>query len=228
MSSCTSALEKSCVHEMASSFRDQCDRLTAAGYPQHLVSAVCVRLLQKQKTGSNEQRRKEKMRVHVIPYHHGLSHNLKKVAARYGLSVVFSAPCKLSKVCPMMKPRVNINKCKKEHSTRYTECASGVIYEIPLSCGRVYIGETGRCFNLRAREHFLSIKNNTGGHLSVHCLKCGCHPDLQRTRVLARANEATERKLVEAYFIKKKGHDCISMQSVSLSDKEFSFLDGHV
>ena len=31
-----------------------------------------------------------------------------------------------------------------------------VVYEIPFSCGQVYIGQTGRCLNERAREHKLA------------------------------------------------------------------------
>lgn len=45
------------------------------------------------------------------------------------------------------------------------------MYKIPPSCEKVYIGQTGRCFNDRAREHALSIKNNSGGHL-VQYIKC--------------------------------------------------------
>ncbi|KAG0426957.1 hypothetical protein HPB47_025983 [Ixodes persulcatus] len=44
-------------------------------------------------------------------------------------------------------PRV---ACDVNHRTHYVTCATGVVYQIPLSCGRVYIGQTGRCINVYA------------------------------------------------------------------------------
>lgn len=43
---------------------------------------------------------------------------------------------------------------------------------IPLSCGRCYVGQTGRCLNDRLREHKFSLTSTVGGHLSAHCKTC--------------------------------------------------------
>lgn len=167
------------------------------------------------------------MRTHVIPYIHRLSHNVKKVAARYNVRIVCSAPCKLAKVCPMMTKKPP-ETCSKKHDTRYTQCVKNVVYSIPLKCERVYIGQTGRCFNERAREHRLAVSSNMGGHLADHCKRCGCEPLLNETTFLRRAKNKTEREIIEAVFIKRAGEKCVSTPSLALSDKEVSFLKDNV
>lgn len=221
------ALVKSCQHKAEESFRNQTVRLNDAGFPVAFVINVCETLLQKVKgkdkrTKTHEERKK----TYVIPYLHRISHNVKKVAARYQVNVLFSAPCKLSKICPMLEKKESRGVCKKKHVTRFTDCVSNVVYEVPLNCGHVYIGQTGRCFNERAREHRLAVRSNSGGHMSEHCKRCGCQPLLEETRFLRRAVDKTEREIIEAYYIKKANDKCISTPSLSLFDKEFQFLDG--
>ena len=99
----SAALEKSCNHQMKISFERQSKRLTDAGYPPNLISSCCESLLQKLKRSKKgSEASKERKRVQVIPYMHTVSHNLKKVAGRYDVNVVFSAPCKLARICPML------------------------------------------------------------------------------------------------------------------------------
>lgn len=56
--------------------------------------------------------------------------------------------------------------------TRKAVCSVDVVYEIPLSCGRVYIGQTGRCTNDRIAEHELPQKLEA--HLPVQTGSCKC------------------------------------------------------
>ncbi|CAN7937450.1 unnamed protein product, partial [Ixodes hexagonus] len=168
------ALAKSCIHHIGDSFAQQVKRLENVGYPHHLISSCCEKLLQKTKRAdlqSCSQTKKDNRRAHVIPYWHKVSHNIRKIASRYDVNVVFSAPCKLSKICPMLN-RQKKALCSKKQALQYTECVTNVVYEIPLSWGKVYIGQTGRCFNDRAREHNLSLRNNAGGRLADHCRRC--------------------------------------------------------
>ena len=46
---------------------------------------------------------------------------------------------------------------------------SGVVYKIECTCGKVYIGETGRCIKTRFDEHIKTIGTNiteVGKHLA--------------------------------------------------------------
>ncbi|KAG0412197.1 hypothetical protein HPB47_010677 [Ixodes persulcatus] len=38
-------------------------------------------------------------------------------------------------------PQPDMKQCSTKHRTKYAECAVGVVYEIPLTCGSVYIGQ---------------------------------------------------------------------------------------
>lgn len=110
--------------------------------------------------------------------------------------------------------------CVKKHNNSYVDCCVGVVYQIPLSCGKVYVGQTGRCVNERLREHDLSIKNHASGHLPNHCSACTCkplcEPLFKQVKILCRCKNSRAREIRKAYHIRKKGHDCVSEMSIVL------------
>lgn len=223
-----SALRKSCVHMMQASFRNQLERLLRAGYPQSVLNSVIESLLQKLKASTANvkahSKERERVKPEVVPYVHRLSHNLKKVATRYGIPVVFSAPNKLAQLCPRIT-RDGPRGCQKQHTNPVRSCIEGVVYEIPLDCGRSYIGQTGRCINDRLREHANSIGKCDNAHLPAHCKACHCEPRFKQVSILGKSGDKTSRELLEAYFIKKKGSDCVSDTSITLYSAEMCFLE---
>lgn len=148
------------------------------------------------------------------------------MAERYDVPVVFSAPKKLSALCRKINdPEGKSDECKKKHQNKFVECHTGVVYDIPLSCGRSYVGQTGRCVNDRAREHAASLKQSPSGHLAVHCNRCECTPVFNDVAILGRYSKKITREIHEAYAIRKGADKCISEPSVTLSEKECLFLD---
>lgn len=104
-----------------------------------------------------------KRKFAVVPCTHKLAHGLKNVGARFGVDVVFSSRNKLSRICSLVHRqatdlRRDKLKCVVKHANRFVPCAVGVVYMIPLSCGKVNIGQTGRCLNIRLREHSALLK----------------------------------------------------------------------
>lgn len=183
----------------------------------------------KKRESESEGITQNKQKVAVLPYIHRLSHNLKKIAGRFGVPVVLTAPSKLSRLCPRVNNKSRkAEACTKKHANKYVECETAVVYEIPTSCGRTYIGQTGRCVNERAREHDLSVRRSPSGNLAVHCDRCPCSPALDETQILGRYKTRTEREIFEAFKIRVKGDACISTSSVLLSDKEFEFISREV
>ena len=75
----------------------------------------------------------------VIPYFHGFSHLLRKIATPLGINVIFSYNCKFETLPAAVKTKVE--NCK-ELSTHVSviSCKKGVVYSIPLPCGSKYIG----------------------------------------------------------------------------------------
>lgn len=222
--SLSAALKKSCDHTARQSFETQINRLKTSGYPSTTLYDVVEKMI-------NIHRQKEKaknkgQRPAVIPYIHRVSHNMKKVAARYDIPVVFSAPDKLRKLCPVINsPLDRRNECGQRHKQTYIPCQSQVIYEIPFTCGRVYVGQSGRCVNTRLREHAASLNSTPSGHLAVHVRDCHCKPKLTETRILRRYREKTSREIYEAMTIKEKENSCVSAPSVALTEKELNYLN---
>lgn len=222
------SLLNSCHHRCGLSFVTQVKRLASAGFPSAVVVGVAeslVKMFRGYPSATKKQR--PSSRPVVIPYIHALSHRIKRVASKFEVPVVFSAPSKLSRLCAAVsragRPSV---QCDVKHRTPYVACASGVVYQIPLSCGRVYIGQTGRCVNVRAREHSLSLRSSPSGNLAVHCDRCGCSPSFQDIKILARHKNKTAREVDEAFFMASIGADtCVSAPSVALADDEVVFVN---
>lgn len=225
----SNAIKKSCCHTMEQSFRKQVKRLLSAGFPESLLHAVAETLSKKlkQPPANPESPGIERCKVQVMPYFHAISHNMKRVAKKHGVKVVFSAPRKLSGLCARIQNKQpKKNSCKTQHRTRFADCAERVVYSIPLSCEKVYIGQTGRCINDRIREHRTCLNNERGSNLAEHVRQCRCSPDLKSVTIVGRGSTKQEREIIEAFFIYKHGEKCVSEPSVVISQKEVSFLSG--
>lgn len=222
------ALTRSCHHTMCTSFDSQVRRLRMAGYPDNLLCSIAEGLLEGLKQPKKLIRRQEKSplsKTAVIPYLHRVSHCLKKVAQKAGIRVVFSAKNKFSGMCNKVNredrgPRV----CDKKHAKKFVECCHNAVYEIPLSCGRCYIGQTGRCVNDRLREHRNLMRGSVGSHLAAHSSVCGCHAMFDQCKILRRYSDQRAREIYEAFCIDKKGDMCVSVPSLALLTREIAYL----
>ncbi|XP_049528721.1 LOW QUALITY PROTEIN: uncharacterized protein LOC125947615 [Dermacentor silvarum] len=221
------ALRRSCPHSMQISFDAQVDRLLSAGYTKALISAVAEKLCKQIKLGENNRAPRppvEKKKLAVLPYIHDVSHKLKRVGQRAGVAVVFSAPEKLSKLC-RFGSQTRRGRCTVKHRNPLVSCTTGVVYMIPLSCGKKYVGQTGRCINDRLREHHNNVYNTIQGHLGIHCRDHGCKPYFDKSEVLARHNSQLTREIIEADFIRKFDSSCVSSPSIALSSREIAYLN---
>lgn len=225
----TNALKKSCPHVMQQSLAEQVGRLKASGFPSHVLLTVGETLARKmkKKRGNSDRPLEETKNIEVIPYFHKISHGLKRVSQKFGVNLVFSAPRKLSGLCARISGRERDSACKTKHRTEFTKCAVGVVYSIPLACGKVYIGQTGQCLNERLREHANTLRSGTGSNLALHVRACDrCSPLFHSTSVIGRGKSKHERELLEAFFIKKNERVCVSDPSVFITEKECRFLSG--
>lgn len=94
------------------------------------------------------------------------------------MRVVLSAPNKLVTMCSRLHKKLSGHgkECSfwSKKLNRYILCRSAAVYRLPLSCGKVYVDQTGRCVDTRLKEHLSSLKGTGGLHLQVHCRECGC------------------------------------------------------
>lgn len=106
-----------------------------------------------------------------------------------------------------------------KHRRVYVPCRTEVVYEFPLTCGMVYVGQTRRCIIKRLMEHSNSLGDGSGKHLPVHCSTCAkkCKPIFSSTKGLGRAKGQRAREILEASWIIRHGPDkCVSDTSVKL------------
>lgn len=221
------ALQKSCSHHMFGGFGEQIERLIGAGYPKILLTAVAESLLASigKLHRPPPEPEVDRQRTAVIPYLHNFSHHVKRVGVRANVRVVFSAPLKLSSLSARCNPcRHPTVECRVSHRTVFVPCVTGVVYRLPLSCGKVYIGQSGRCLNDRLREHRRNVEGGKEGWLALHCRDCACRPIFTDCVVLGKSKDRLTREIMEAYVIADKGTDCVSTPSIALTDRERSFL----
>ena len=103
-----------------------------------------------------------------------------------------------------------------------------VIYEIPCrSCNKTYVGETGRTFHTRKREHQKECEKETVGRLtrtqkdkaeqenlksaiSDHCKRNNHIMDWDNTRIITSESNKHKRWIKEAIEIRKRAQDTIN------------------
>ena len=85
----------------------------------------------------------------------------------------------------------------------------GVIYNIPCTCGREYIGGTGRNLRVRIGEHnYVIQRGNMSNAIAVHVHETEHPIDWDSARVIERENTAC-RKIKESLHI-KRSVNCIN------------------
>ena len=109
------------------------------GYPNKFVADSARPLARIQQDGSQSE---DKGRhTVVIPYSRGLSEDVRRICRRYDIRVAFRSGRSLRSTLARVKDRLP------------TDLSSGVVYQVPCSCGKVYIGETIRRLETRIKEH---------------------------------------------------------------------------
>ena len=127
----------------------------------------------------------------MLPYVAGISEDVRRVCRRFGLKVIFKSGRSLRSVLTKVKDTLPAEKQSK------------VVYQIPCSCGRAYIGETTRRLETRMKEHQdaccrgMVEKSAVAEHAWEHH-----HPiEWEGTRVIDRAGRSKEFQLTEALHI---------------------------
>lgn len=216
---------------MEDSFKKRAIRLKSAGYPPFLLVSVADKMLKQLRNKPDvepREREREKLKCAVVPYLHGISHNLKKIGKRVDVYVVFSAPNKSSKLMNRVNGKEkNKSTCATQHRDRFVNCSERTVYSIPLACGKQYVGQSGRCLNDQLREHRNNADKTIKGHLGIHCRHCECRPHFDRIRIVARHEDQLTREIIEAYQIVSLKGNSVSSASLALPKKELQFLSNH-
>lgn len=118
--------------------------------------------------------------------------------------------------------------CEVNHQKKFVDCSVGVVYCIPLSCGRQYIGQTGCCLNVRLMKHYSTLTSTAPPFpmttLTKHCLLCRrCDPRFDETEVLFTDEDKATREFVEVFYRSREADKSINAPVIAF-DNMVKFL----
>ena len=165
------------------------------GYPEKLITKTIKQTLSSNiKSKNNQNLEAPKL---FLPYEKRISEQLKRVANKYSLEVIFTRSLSL-------KSKLRTNPFKSD-STR------GVVYKVTCSCYKKYFGETERTIEKRIKEHQADVNNEksvekmTG--LSQHLRESRHTPNWKEIEILAKENNIVKRKFKESVAISQEKKD---------------------
>ena len=177
-----------------------CDMLRRNNYPQWFIRKTLKQRVNNHYNSAQRETGADEGVMHVsTPYVPGLSEKLAKVL-RENNRVLASKPKFKIKNVIFSKLKDPIPKMKQKN----------IVYEVP--CGtrdnKVYIGQTGRCLDVRLSEHKNDTKKKdarTG--LSLHTQVEGHIFDFNNTKILEHIDNKETRLTAEMFHIKVCGEE---------------------
>ena len=106
--------------------------------------------------------------------------------------------CKQNRVRTVFKHSNTLRQQLMHVKSRHKNGDKGIIYQTPcLDCDRTYIGETGRPFSVRMKEHQRAVM--TGDMKNANAV----HSGRDNVRILDREQNWYRRKIEESLYIRK-------------------------
>lgn len=172
---------------MSSNFYEQLNRLEVAGICPQVLCEMSETLTKKK----NDKpwwavicAPMKKGTPVILPYIHRLSHNLKKLANRFHIPLVFSAPNERSNSC--VRGSTEARKSRQQQR-EYAQSTT------QLSFADVQDSATTR--------------QSPFGNLSANCDHCERNPDFEETKVVSKFRIKVAREIHKAFLIKLHGKD---------------------
>ena len=131
----------------------------------------------------------------VLPYINGISQPLIRLLKKHDVRVV-SKPFKtLQQEFPSPKSRPPI------------DLQPNVVYKIPCAdCPWNYVGETGRCFETRKKEHMRNVKSFArGSNIAKHAWSSNHSIDFKNSQVIDKGSSRI-RKTLESWHTASTSH----------------------
>ena len=152
----------------------------------------------------------------TLPYIRGITERIQHVMRKHNINTPVKPHKKLRQI--LVHPKDKIKPEKK----------CNVIYEIPCqSCNKTYIGETGRAFSIRKKEHKTECEKETRGAstratqkkaeqenlksaITDHCRRERHVMDWDNAKVIGMEDNKYKRWIKEAIEIRKRAHRTVN------------------
>ena len=151
-----------------------------------------------------------------LPYIGVTTHRIGRVLRKAGVGITCSAPNKLGSFL------------RREKDKLPTLDTAGV-YEVPCSCGKVYVGETGRTISIRRSEHIRQCRLQQWEQSAIaqHAMETHHEVLFDDIKLLARESKKPHRRVREAIEIARRPHNFNRDVGVKLYDGwRYLFQDG--
>ena len=123
----------------------------------------------------------------VLPYINGISQPLTRLLEKHDIRVVNKPLKTLQQEFPSPKSRPPI------------DLQSNVVYKISCAdCPWSYVGENGRCFETRRKEHMRNIKSYARGNIAKHAWSENHYIDFYNSQVIDKVSSRI-RKTLESW-----------------------------
>ncbi|XP_050544291.1 uncharacterized protein LOC126907220 [Daktulosphaira vitifoliae] len=136
--------------------------------------------------------RDEKKGTLILPYIQGITDRISRIAQKFKLRTVF-------------KPNTVAGSLLRNPIDKLPEMQTPGVYEIPCSCGKSYIGQTGRAIATRIKEHEKDVEYQRTEKSAVaeHAKNKGHDIQFDKVKILNKETHFGKRMYKEAIEIEK-------------------------
>ena len=180
------------------------------GYPKKLIDDIIQRTKAQFKpydpaTDLHKEGKEMKQRV-AIPYVSGVFEHLKAEMNKFDINLVAKADNNL---------KMSIFSKVKDKTPLLQQ--SGVVYEVPCTCEKRYLGKTVQRLGNRARQHINAIKSGDQEHsgLSEHAIQTGHNPRWSGVKIIYKESNPKKLGILENIAIKKSSGQNLNRQQDS-------------
>ena len=160
------------------------------GYPAAFIKAASVETTPRELDREAEQGEVKPMLM-MLPYVAGISGRIRKTCRSYNIRVVFMSGPTFRSMLTKVKDPLPVEK------------QANVVYEVPCSCGKVYVGETKRRLATQLQEHKEACVKGQTTKLAIaeHAWMEGQPINWDDTRILQCTSHTMEVVMKEAMCI---------------------------
>jgi hypothetical protein len=150
------------------------------GYKEHQFKKVVLRARSRNQILSEPW---DEIKKIMLPYIKGTTDKITRILKKGNIRVIFTPPNTLKDMLDCAKDIID----PKHHKGVYT---------IPCSCGKDYIGETGRSLHIRLKEHCTDIKHNwiKRSALAEHSYNTGHLICIENAKIIAKMSHYGKKK----------------------------------
>ncbi|XP_053989899.1 uncharacterized protein LOC128882340, partial [Hylaeus volcanicus] len=161
------------------------------GYGDNEIKKQFTKAKSNQRRDKVDENRPNKKKV-IIPYIKGTTERIAKTLRKFDIETIFTTDRKIGQMLRNPKDSLHLR--------------TPGIYSIPCSCGKEYIGQTGRLIRTRLNEHMNNIKNvNTEkSAVAEHFYRTNHVIEFDKANVLASIDNYQQRVIREAIEIVKQ------------------------